>query len=131
MLELQQARSLARKCPYPKKNGNQGGRQGQVNYTNIADISLGEVVTAGKFLVDQHPTVVLFDSSASHSFISPAFASKFMQKTYTIEGEGYCIRAASGNVPTKLVVGGVQLEIEGRSYQVDLVVLPGLGIHVI
>ena len=102
-----------------------------MNYTNIANIRSGEVVTAGKFLVDQHPIVVLFDLGASHSFISPAFASKFMQKIYTIEGEGYCIRATSGTIPTKLVVGDVQLEIEGRSYQVDLVVLPGLGINVI
>ena len=54
-----------------------------------------------------------------------------MQKTYIVEGEGYCIRAASGIIPTKLVVGGVQLKIEGQSYQVDLVVLPGLGIDVI
>ena len=84
-----------------------------MNYTNIADIPLGEVVTAGKFLVDQHPAVVRFDSGASHSFMSPAFASKFKQKTYTVEGEGYCIRAASGTIPTKLVVRGVQLEVEG------------------
>ena len=80
-----------------------------MNYTNIADVPSGEAVTVGKFLVDQHPAVVLFDSGASHSFISPAFASKFMQKTYTVEGEGYCIRAASGTIPTKLVVGDVQL----------------------
>ena len=53
------------------------------------------------------------------------------RKTYTVEGEGYCIRAASGIIPTKLVVGDVQFEIEGRSYQVDQVVLPGLGIDVI
>jgi hypothetical protein len=102
-----------------------------MNHTNITNIPSGEVVTTGKFLVDQHPIVVLFDSSASHSFISLAFASKFIQKTYTIEGESYCIRAASGTIPTKLVVGDVQIEIEGRSYQVDLVVLLGLGIDVI
>ena len=84
-----------------------------MNHTNIADIPSGEVVMAGKFLVDQNPTVVLFDSGASHSFISPAFASKFMQKTYTIEGEGYCIRVVSGTIPTKLVVGDIQFEIEG------------------
>ena len=75
-----------------------------MNYTNIVDVPLGVVVTAGKFLVDQHPVVVLFDLGASHSFMSPAFASKFKQKTYTIEGEGYCIRTARGDIPTKLVV---------------------------
>ena len=84
-----------------------------MNYTNITDIPSGEVVTAGKFLIDQHPVVVLFDLGASHSFMSPAFVSKFKQKTYTVEGDGYCIRAASGNIPTKLVVGGVKLEVEG------------------
>ena len=51
-----------------------------MNHTNITEIPSGEVVTAGKFLIDQHPIVVIFDSGASHSFISPAFASKFMQK---------------------------------------------------
>ena len=48
-----------------------------MNHTNITEIPSGEVVTAGKFLVDQHPAVVLFGSGASHSFMSPAFASKF------------------------------------------------------
>jgi len=30
------------------------------------NIPEGEVVTAGMFLVNQHPAVVLFDSGASH-----------------------------------------------------------------
>jgi hypothetical protein len=59
----------SRNCPYPKKNTNQGGRQGNVHYNSIEEIPSGEVVTAGKFLVDQHSTVVLFDSGALHSFI--------------------------------------------------------------
>ena len=52
-----------------------------MNHTNIADIPSREVVNAGKFLVEQHPVVVLFDSGASHSFMSPAFASKLKQNT--------------------------------------------------
>jgi hypothetical protein len=59
----------SRNCLYPKKNANQGGRQGHVHYNSIEEIPSGEVVTAGKFLVDQYSVVVLFDSGALHSFI--------------------------------------------------------------
>jgi hypothetical protein len=31
----------------------------------MAEIPLGEVITAGKFLVNQHPMVVLFNSEQS------------------------------------------------------------------
>jgi hypothetical protein len=54
----------ARNCPYPKKNANQGGRQGHIHYNSIEEIPSSEVVTASKFLVDQHSAVVLFDSGA-------------------------------------------------------------------
>jgi hypothetical protein len=47
---------------------------------------------------------VLFDSGASYSFISPMFASKFARKLHTVEGGGYYIRAASGNISTSKVV---------------------------
>ena len=57
----------ARNCPYPKKNnyqkqGNPNACQGHVYYTTLEEIPLGEVVTTGMFLVNQHTIVVLFDS---------------------------------------------------------------------
>jgi hypothetical protein len=48
---------------------------------------------------------VLFDSGASHSFMSPMFASKFQHKLHTVESGGYCIKAASCDIPTNQVVG--------------------------
>jgi hypothetical protein len=113
------------------KNANQGGHQGHVHYNSIEEIPSGEVVTAGKFLVDQHSAVVLFDLGVSHSFISPMFASKFAHKLYIVEGGGYCIRAASGNISTNQVVRDLEFEIEGRKYSLTLVVLLGLGIDII
>jgi hypothetical protein len=59
------------------------------------------------------------------------FASKFAHKLHTVEDGGYCIRAASGNIPTNQVVKDVEFEIEGRKYLLTLVVLLGLGIDVI
>jgi hypothetical protein len=75
--------------------------------------------------------VVLFDLGASHSFISPMFASKFAPKLHTIEGWGYCIRAASGNISSNQVVRDLEFEIEGQKYSLTLVDLPGLCLDVI
>jgi len=36
----------------------------------VEEIPVGEVVTVSMFLVNQHPIIVLFDSGASHSFMS-------------------------------------------------------------
>ena len=80
----------AKECPHPKKNGNPNqnnqrqansrARLGYVHYTAVEEVPAGEVVTAGMFLVNKHPAIVLFDSGASHSFMSQAFASKYDKK---------------------------------------------------
>ena len=74
----------SKECPHPKKNSNQNsGNQrqanpvGYVHYTAVEEVPVGEVVTTGMFLVNKHPAIVLFDSRASHSFMSQAFASKY------------------------------------------------------
>ena len=46
-----------------------------MHYTALEEIPIGEVVTAGMFLVNKHPAIVFFDSRASHSFMSQTFAS--------------------------------------------------------
>ena len=48
-----------------------------MHYTTMEEIPMGEVVTASMFLLNKHPAIVLFDSRASHSFMSQAFASKY------------------------------------------------------
>ena len=49
-------------------------RSGHVNFTEAEEIPQGEPVMAGMFTIDSHPAYVLFDSSASHSFMSMGFA---------------------------------------------------------
>jgi hypothetical protein len=66
----------------------------------MEEIPSGEVVTAGMFLVNHHPAVVLFDSGASHSFMSQTFASKYDQKIFVVDKGGYCIGAARNNIST-------------------------------
>ena len=67
----------------------QNARQGHVHYTTLEEIPSGEVITTGTFLVNQHPAVVLFDSGASHLFMSQICASKLDQRVVTIDKGGY------------------------------------------
>jgi len=122
-----------RDYPYPKRNSAAGGnvRLGRVHYTTIEEIPASEVVTNDMFLVNQQPSVVLFDSRALHSFMCQAFASKHGQSVVDIDKGKFCISAASNQISTNQLVRDVHLAIEGRNYSADLVILPGLGIDVI
>ena len=83
------------------------------------------------FLVNQHPAVVLFDSRASHSFMSQAFTSKHGQHVIDLNSGKFCISAAGNQIATNQLVRDAHIAIEGRNYSADLVILPGLGIDVI
>ena len=48
-------------------------RSGQVHFTDAEQILQQEPVMAGMFTIDSHPAYVLFDSGASHSFMSMGF----------------------------------------------------------
>jgi hypothetical protein len=47
-------------------------KTGRINYTAMEDIPKGEQVLAGTFSLNEYPTVVLFDSGATHDFINKA-----------------------------------------------------------
>ena len=52
-------------------------RSGQVNLTEAKEILQNEPMMAGMFTIDSHPAYVLFDSGASHSFMSMGFAQRY------------------------------------------------------
>nr|CAB3502408.1 unnamed protein product [Digitaria exilis] len=45
-------------------------RQGRLNYTTLADLPEGAPDMTGTFPIHNQPAVILFDSGATHSFIS-------------------------------------------------------------
>jgi hypothetical protein len=73
-----------RECTAPKKTVTQGhvtppsrgpqkvaiAKIGRVNYTTMEDISEGKEVLAGTFSLNEYPAGVLFDSDATHDFIT-------------------------------------------------------------
>jgi hypothetical protein len=76
----------------------------------VDEISEREPVTTGKFPVNQHPAVVLFDSGSSHSFMSQAFARKYEQLCTELS-YGYRISSAVADVLTNQIVRGATLEL--------------------
>jgi hypothetical protein len=76
----------------------------------------------GMFSINNHPTVVLFDSRSSHSFISQAFARKYEQKIFELEC-AYRISLAGADLLTNQLVRGVTLNIANRQYKLNLIVM--------
>jgi hypothetical protein len=110
-------------CPYPKQNksntqqnsgsSNQGKgnmannstsknvkKTGQIYYTQVATTLEGEPVMMGTFLVANYPAVILFDSGASHTFISKNFVEKHCIPC-TESREGFIIHSPGGQIFTK------------------------------
>ena len=59
-------------------------RLGQVNFIEAKEIPQGEPVMAGMFTIDSHPAYMLFDSSASHSFMSMGFVERHNISTMVV-----------------------------------------------
>ena len=131
----------AKECPHSNKNSNQNqgnqkqanpkARPGYVHYTTVEEIPAGEVVTAGMFLVNKHPAIVLFDYGASYSFMSQTFASKHHQKIIEVDKGGYSISSAGATISTNQIVRDVLISIQEREYTTNLIILLGLAIDVI
>jgi len=119
---------FAKECPYPKKQ--QTTYPARVHHTSIVEILEGELVTAGVFPVNQHLEVVLFDSRSSHSFMSQTFAQKHDQPVTEL-GCGYRISFAGADVLTNKALTRATLDISGRRFRVNLVVMPGLVLGII
>jgi hypothetical protein len=58
---------------------------GCANYTTMEEIPMGEEVLAGTFFLNEHPVIILFNSGASHDFISSTCAKKVMLSTVAME----------------------------------------------
>jgi hypothetical protein len=51
-------------------------RQGKLNFTTMSDIPEGALVLTGTFSINDTPVKILFDSGATHSFISENLLGK-------------------------------------------------------
>jgi hypothetical protein len=105
-------------------------RSGCVNHTTVEDISDGEEVLVDTFLLFGHPIIILFDSGASHDFMSSACAKR-AELSLTVAKPSYMISTPGGQVVANRIAREVPLELAGHMFPTHLIVLDGQGIDVI
>jgi hypothetical protein len=129
---------FARECTAPKKNTTQGhishpphgpqkvviAKTSRVNYTTMEDIPEGEQVLVGTFSLNGYPIIILFDSSATHDFISKACTQK-CQLVIEHISIPYVICMLGGIIATKQLVMTTPLNLAGRLFKTKLIVLEG------
>jgi hypothetical protein len=89
-----------------------------------------EEVIAGTFFLNKHPIITLFDSGASHDFMSSTCAKK-AKLSLVASGAPYVISTPGGLVDANQIVLKVPLELSGTIFSIDLIILSGQGIDVI
>jgi hypothetical protein len=87
-------------------------------------------VVLGMFLTSSHPATVLFDSGASHSFISSSFVVRH-QLPITIMKQTVLVSSPRGEIRTKHICPAISITIRGVDFLANLIVLDSNGIDII
>jgi hypothetical protein len=87
-------------------------------------------VVLGMFLASSHPATILFDSRASHSFISSSFVAKHSLPIATME-HTTLVSSPGGEMRTKHICSAVSISIRGVDFLSNLILLDSKGIDII
>jgi hypothetical protein len=118
----------AKNCPRNQQrqnaNQNQGKRQkvqvrqGRLNFTTMTDIPEGAPVMTGIFSVSNYPAIILFNSGASHSFISAK-----CQLPFHHTNGGITISTPGGRVATYQINKNVPIKFGSLIIKTNLLIL--------
>jgi hypothetical protein len=87
-------------------------------------------VVLGMFLVSSYPTTVLFDSGASHSFLSSSFVVKHNLPIATMK-HTMLVSSPGGEMRIKHICLAVSITIRGVDFPSNLILLDSKGIDII
>jgi hypothetical protein len=105
-------------------------RQGKLNFTTMSDIPERASVLTGTFFINDIPVKILFDSGATHSFISENLLGKLgLRVSHT--KSAYKIITPGGNISSHIVTFGVPLKLGSKIIQSNLITIKLEGMDVI
>ena len=107
-----------------------GKHRHRVNHINAQEAQGAQGVVLGEFLVSSTLATVLFESGASHSFISSSFVDKHNVPTILLKTP-LLTRTPEGDIKCQLGCFRVRINLSGVEFLADLVVLKSKGIDVI
>jgi hypothetical protein len=87
-------------------------------------------IVLGMFLTSSHPATILFDSGASHSFISSSFFTKHNLPIATMK-QTVLVSSPGGEMRTKHICPAVSITIRGVDILLNLILLNSKGIDII
>jgi hypothetical protein len=105
-------------------------RQGRINFTTLAELPDGAPVMSGTFSIHHQPVVTLFDSGATHSFISNNCGARIGLDLCPTKG-AYMIATPGGKITSDQMVQRVPIQFGSKEIRTDLILLDLEGIDVI
>jgi hypothetical protein len=133
-------------CPQPRKSiqgqtsnpTNKGKgkrkvvqvRQGRVNLTTLSELPEGTPIMTGTFSINHHPVIIIFDTGATHSFISMDCGTKVGLDIYSIN-EAYRIVTPGGKILSNQICRMVPIQLGSHLIKTDLLVLDLKGMDVL
>jgi hypothetical protein len=103
---------------------------GKVNHAAVVEAQEAPDVVIGTFFINDTSVVVLFDSGASHSFISAAYAKKHNLPIALLRCQ-MIVSSPGGDMPARQLCPKVNLRIRGVDFVSNLIVLKLKGIDII
>jgi hypothetical protein len=102
----------------------------KVNHMTSEEAQQAQDMVLGMFLASSHHATVLFDSGASHSFISSSFVAKHNLPIATMKYT-MLVSSPGGEMRTKHICLAVSINISGVYFLSNLILLDSKGIDII
>jgi hypothetical protein len=105
-------------------------RQGRVNLTTLSELPEGTPIMMGTFSINHHPVIILFDSGATHSFVSAKYGTKMGLDIYSTN-EDYKITTPGGKILSNQICRKLPLQLGSQVIKTDLLLLDLEGMDVL
>jgi hypothetical protein len=108
----------------------QNQSRGRVNHVIAESVPEDADMVYGMFLINSIPSSIVFDSGASHSFVTKSFMEKHNIPNYPLKKK-LLIRSLGGELRATHSCPHTKIEIRGLIFLVELIILESIGIDVI